>query len=93
MKNPRYTLLLLSYGMNVGAFYAISTLLNQVVLKHFPVSTIVSSYFYAFVWLPVCDYLYMHTKKVFYIHDTQSLNLSFLSHSFVNLLMFHAFTS
>ncbi|CAL4131180.1 unnamed protein product, partial [Meganyctiphanes norvegica] len=36
MKNPGYILLLLSYGMNVGAFYAISTLLNQVVLLHFP---------------------------------------------------------
>jgi len=33
-----YILLLLSYGMNVGAFYAISTLLNQVVLSYFPVS-------------------------------------------------------
>ncbi|XP_071538239.1 choline/ethanolamine transporter flvcr2a isoform X2 [Panulirus ornatus] len=39
MKNPRYVLLLLSYGMNVGAFYAISTLLNQVVLHHFPDQT------------------------------------------------------
>ncbi|KAK7073979.1 hypothetical protein SK128_003970, partial [Halocaridina rubra] len=38
MKNCGYVLLLISYGMNVGAFYAISTLLNQVVLSHFPVS-------------------------------------------------------
>ncbi|XP_076039064.1 histamine transporter [Oratosquilla oratoria] len=36
MKNRGYVLLLLSYGMNVGVFYAISTLLNQVVLHHFP---------------------------------------------------------
>ncbi|KAG0727916.1 Feline leukemia virus subgroup C receptor-related protein 2 [Chionoecetes opilio] len=36
IRNPGYVLLLLSYGINVGAFYAISTLLNQVVLKHFP---------------------------------------------------------
>uniref|UniRef100_A0A0P4W5Q3 Choline/ethanolamine transporter FLVCR1 n=2 Tax=Scylla olivacea TaxID=85551 RepID=A0A0P4W5Q3_SCYOL len=35
IKNPGYVLLLLSYGINVGAFYAISTLLNQVVLAHF----------------------------------------------------------
>nr|XP_027238801.1 feline leukemia virus subgroup C receptor-related protein 2-like [Penaeus vannamei] len=40
MKNPNYVLLLLSYGINVGAFYAISTLLNQVVLKHFPGETL-----------------------------------------------------
>ncbi|XP_037800197.1 feline leukemia virus subgroup C receptor-related protein 2-like [Penaeus monodon] len=39
MKNPGYVLLLLSYGINVGAFYAISTLLNQVVLGHFPGET------------------------------------------------------
>jgi MFS transporter, FLVCR family, feline leukemia virus subgroup C receptor-related protein len=28
--NKNYLLLLLSYGLNVGVFYAISTLLNQV---------------------------------------------------------------
>ncbi|XP_045617581.1 choline/ethanolamine transporter flvcr2a isoform X2 [Procambarus clarkii] len=39
MKNPGYILLLISYGINVGAFYAISTLLNQVVLAHFPGET------------------------------------------------------
>ncbi|KAK3851256.1 hypothetical protein Pcinc_042076, partial [Petrolisthes cinctipes] len=39
IKNPGYVLLLLSYGINVGAFYAISTLLNQVILKHFPGET------------------------------------------------------
>uniref|UniRef100_A0A182MFC6 Uncharacterized protein n=1 Tax=Anopheles culicifacies TaxID=139723 RepID=A0A182MFC6_9DIPT len=30
MLNRNYVLLLISYGMNVGVFYAISTLLNQV---------------------------------------------------------------
>lgn len=33
--NPGYLLLLVTYGINVGAFYAISTLLNQIVLKYF----------------------------------------------------------
>ena len=36
--NPRYVLLVVSYGINVGVFYAISTLLNQVVLRYYPVS-------------------------------------------------------
>ncbi|XP_011504260.1 PREDICTED: uncharacterized MFS-type transporter C09D4.1 [Ceratosolen solmsi marchali] len=34
--NTGYLLLLISYAINVGIFYAISTLLNQIVLKHFP---------------------------------------------------------
>ncbi|XP_017790725.1 PREDICTED: uncharacterized MFS-type transporter C09D4.1-like isoform X1 [Habropoda laboriosa] len=34
--NAGYLLLLLSYGINVGVFYAISTLLNRIVLKYFP---------------------------------------------------------
>ncbi|XP_063357847.1 uncharacterized MFS-type transporter C09D4.1 [Cydia amplana] len=34
--NRNYNLLLVSYGLNVGVFYAISTLLNEVVLKFFP---------------------------------------------------------
>lgn len=33
--NPGYILLLLTYGMNVGVFYAISTLLNTSVVRHF----------------------------------------------------------
>ena len=33
--NPGYVLLLITYGMNVGVFYAISTLLNTTVVKHF----------------------------------------------------------
>lgn len=36
--NYGFVLLLLSYGMNVGSFYAISTLLNEFILKYFPVS-------------------------------------------------------
>lgn len=36
--NYGFVLLLLSYGMNVGSFYAISTLLSQILLVHFPVS-------------------------------------------------------
>jgi len=31
-----YMLLLVTYGLNVGVFYAMSTLLNQVVLSYFP---------------------------------------------------------
>lgn len=34
-RNPGYILLLITYGMNVGVFYAISTLLNTTVVKHF----------------------------------------------------------
>jgi len=34
--NRNYVLLLLSYSLNVGVFYAISTLLNVVVLNYFP---------------------------------------------------------
>lgn len=33
--NPGYILLLITYGMNVGVFYAISTLLNTTVVSHF----------------------------------------------------------
>ncbi|CAH1392913.1 unnamed protein product [Nezara viridula] len=34
--NKDYVLLMLSYGLNVGVFYAYSTLLNQLFLIHFP---------------------------------------------------------
>lgn len=34
--NRNYVLLLLSYGINVGVFYAISTLLNQIILEYYP---------------------------------------------------------
>ncbi|XP_043200741.1 feline leukemia virus subgroup C receptor-related protein 2-like isoform X1 [Amphibalanus amphitrite] len=36
LKNRHYVLLLVTYGMNVGVFYALSTLLNQVVLIYYP---------------------------------------------------------
>jgi FLVCR family feline leukemia virus subgroup C receptor-related protein len=35
--NRNYVLLLITYGINVGAFYTVSTLLNQVVLQYYPV--------------------------------------------------------
>lgn len=38
MGNYGFILLLLSYGINVGSFYAISTLLNPIILSYFPVS-------------------------------------------------------
>ncbi|XP_022919006.1 uncharacterized MFS-type transporter C09D4.1-like [Onthophagus taurus] len=34
--NRNFVLLLLSYGINVGIFYAISTLLNQIILRYYP---------------------------------------------------------
>ena len=37
MTNKGYVLLLVTYGLNVGVFYAISTLLNTVILMHFEV--------------------------------------------------------
>ena len=35
LSNWGYILLLLTYGMNVGVFYAISTLLNSLITRHF----------------------------------------------------------
>ena len=37
MTNKGYILLLITYGLNVGVFYAISTLLNTTILMHFQV--------------------------------------------------------
>lgn len=34
--NPAYLLLVVSYGINVGIYYAISTLLNQIIVKYYP---------------------------------------------------------
>uniref|UniRef100_A0A915B322 Choline/ethanolamine transporter FLVCR1 n=1 Tax=Parascaris univalens TaxID=6257 RepID=A0A915B322_PARUN len=34
--NPNYLLLLVTYGINVGVFYAVSTLLSQMVLHYYP---------------------------------------------------------
>lgn len=39
LTNKNYVLLLISYGINAGVFYAVSTLLNQIVLLHFAVSS------------------------------------------------------
>ncbi|KAI4502025.1 hypothetical protein M0802_002707 [Mischocyttarus mexicanus] len=36
LTNVGYLLLLFSYAINVGIFYAISTLLNQIILEYFP---------------------------------------------------------
>ncbi|KAG7203314.1 hypothetical protein KM043_010403 [Ampulex compressa] len=36
LTNFGYVLLLLSYGINVGIFYALSTLLNQIIVGYFP---------------------------------------------------------
>jgi len=38
LTDKAYLLLLLSYGMNVGVFYAISTLLNSFILPYFEVN-------------------------------------------------------
>lgn len=38
LTNIPYVLLLTAYGINVGVFYAISTLLNQIILQYYPVS-------------------------------------------------------
>ncbi len=37
LSNRGYVLLLVTYGLNVGVFYAISTLLNTIIVMHFPV--------------------------------------------------------
>jgi FLVCR family feline leukemia virus subgroup C receptor-related protein len=42
MTNRGYVLLLITYGLNVGVFYAIATLLNTVVLTHFKVHIMLS---------------------------------------------------
>ncbi|PSN45866.1 Feline leukemia virus subgroup C receptor-related protein 2 [Blattella germanica] len=36
LTNKNFLLLLVSYGLNVGVYYVISTLLNQMLLHHFP---------------------------------------------------------
>ncbi|KAM4853050.1 choline/ethanolamine transporter FLVCR2 [Thomomys bottae] len=35
-KNLNFVLLVITYGLNAGAFYALSTLLNQMVIMHYP---------------------------------------------------------
>lgn len=46
--NRNYFLLLLSYGMNVGVFYAISTLLNQV--SKFTINPLLWCFFFVCRW-------------------------------------------
>ncbi|KAJ8932180.1 hypothetical protein NQ318_016030, partial [Aromia moschata] len=39
VKNRSYMLLMSAYGINVGIFYAISTLLNQIILQYYPTAS------------------------------------------------------
>lgn len=59
LTNKGYVLLLLSYGINVGVFYALSTLLNQVLLRHFPVSELFHFNVYDFRLIPE----FIHFKR------------------------------
>ncbi|XP_072285149.1 choline/ethanolamine transporter FLVCR2 isoform X2 [Pyxicephalus adspersus] len=36
LRNRNFILLVVSYGLNTGAFYALSTLLNRMVIEHYP---------------------------------------------------------
>ena len=45
VKIPNFVLVFLSYGMNVGVFSALSTLLNQIVLENYPVSFQIQNYY------------------------------------------------
>uniref|UniRef100_A0A3Q3VKJ6 Major facilitator superfamily (MFS) profile domain-containing protein n=1 Tax=Mola mola TaxID=94237 RepID=A0A3Q3VKJ6_MOLML len=36
LRNKPFMLLVVSYGLNVGSFYAISTLLNRMIIEHYP---------------------------------------------------------
>uniref|UniRef100_A0A8C6KEV1 Major facilitator superfamily (MFS) profile domain-containing protein n=1 Tax=Nothobranchius furzeri TaxID=105023 RepID=A0A8C6KEV1_NOTFU len=36
LRNKAFILLIISYGLNVGCFYAVGTLLNRMVLSHYP---------------------------------------------------------
>ncbi|XP_024086178.1 uncharacterized MFS-type transporter C09D4.1-like isoform X2 [Cimex lectularius] len=44
VKNKDFILLLFSYGVNVGVFYAYSTLLNQLYLSHYPKGEVTAGY-------------------------------------------------
>ncbi|NWW33226.1 FLVC2 protein, partial [Panurus biarmicus] len=37
LRNANFLLLMVTYGLNVGCFYALSTLLNRMVIHHYPV--------------------------------------------------------
>ncbi|XP_075964384.1 choline/ethanolamine transporter flvcr2a [Anarhichas minor] len=36
LRNKPFILLMVSYGLNVGSFYSISTLLNRMIIEHYP---------------------------------------------------------
>ncbi|XP_036397993.1 feline leukemia virus subgroup C receptor-related protein 2 isoform X3 [Megalops cyprinoides] len=36
LRNRPFILLIISYGLNVGCFYAVSTLLNRMIIEHYP---------------------------------------------------------
>ncbi|KAM6074704.1 choline/ethanolamine transporter FLVCR2 isoform 2-T2 [Chlamydotis macqueenii] len=36
LRNPSFLLLMVTYGLNTGCFYALSTLLNRMVIHHYP---------------------------------------------------------
>ncbi|XP_077412813.1 choline/ethanolamine transporter flvcr2a isoform X3 [Vanacampus margaritifer] len=36
LRNKPFMLLVISYGLNVGCFYAVSTLLNRMIIEHYP---------------------------------------------------------
>ncbi|XP_067312358.1 heme transporter FLVCR2 [Pseudorasbora parva] len=36
LSNKPFIILLISYGLNVGCFYAVSTLLNRMIIEHYP---------------------------------------------------------
>ncbi|XP_029982438.1 choline/ethanolamine transporter flvcr2a isoform X4 [Sphaeramia orbicularis] len=36
LRNKNFMLLVVSYGLNVGCFYAVSTLLNRMIIEHYP---------------------------------------------------------
>ncbi|KAK7903885.1 hypothetical protein WMY93_016492 [Mugilogobius chulae] len=36
LQNKPFMFLVVSYGLNVGCFYAVSTLLNRIIIEHFP---------------------------------------------------------
>ncbi|KAG9336471.1 hypothetical protein JZ751_002818 [Albula glossodonta] len=36
LRNIPFILLIISYGLNVGCFYAVSTLLNRMIIEHYP---------------------------------------------------------
>uniref|UniRef100_A0A8D0KX73 Uncharacterized protein n=1 Tax=Strix occidentalis caurina TaxID=311401 RepID=A0A8D0KX73_STROC len=38
LRNANFLLLMVTYGLNTGCFYALSTLLNRMVIRHYPVS-------------------------------------------------------